>query len=32
MSAGLDVAIVRVLVVRSGNVDGVRAVMRAALA
>jgi alkanesulfonate monooxygenase SsuD/methylene tetrahydromethanopterin reductase-like flavin-dependent oxidoreductase (luciferase family) len=31
LSAGLDVAIVRVLVVRSGNVDGVRAVMRASL-
>jgi alkanesulfonate monooxygenase SsuD/methylene tetrahydromethanopterin reductase-like flavin-dependent oxidoreductase (luciferase family) len=31
LSQGLDVAIVRVLVVRSGNVDGVRAVMRAAL-
>jgi len=32
LSQGLDVAIVRVLVARSGNVDGVRAVMRAALA
>jgi len=32
LSHGLDVGIVRVLVVRSGNVDGVRAVMRAALA
>ena len=32
LSQGLDVAIVRVLVSRSGNVDGVRAVMRAALA
>jgi alkanesulfonate monooxygenase SsuD/methylene tetrahydromethanopterin reductase-like flavin-dependent oxidoreductase (luciferase family) len=31
LSQGLDVAIVRVLVARSGNVDGVRAVMRAAL-
>jgi len=31
LSQGLDVAIVRVLVVRSGNVDGVRATMRAAL-
>jgi alkanesulfonate monooxygenase SsuD/methylene tetrahydromethanopterin reductase-like flavin-dependent oxidoreductase (luciferase family) len=32
LSRGLDVAIVRVLVVRSGSVDGVRAVMRAAIA
>ena len=31
LSQGLDTAIVRVLVVRSGNVDGVRATMRAAL-
>lgn len=31
LSQGLDTAIVRVLVVRSGNVDGVRAVMRGAL-
>jgi alkanesulfonate monooxygenase SsuD/methylene tetrahydromethanopterin reductase-like flavin-dependent oxidoreductase (luciferase family) len=31
LSQGLDVAIVRVLVVRSGNVDAVRAAMRAAL-
>ena len=31
LSRGLDVAIVRVLVVRSGSVDGVRAVMRAAV-
>jgi alkanesulfonate monooxygenase SsuD/methylene tetrahydromethanopterin reductase-like flavin-dependent oxidoreductase (luciferase family) len=31
LSQGLDVAIVRVLVVRAGNVDGVRATMRAAL-
>lgn len=31
LSQGLDVAIVRVLVVRSGNVDGVRATMRGAL-
>jgi alkanesulfonate monooxygenase SsuD/methylene tetrahydromethanopterin reductase-like flavin-dependent oxidoreductase (luciferase family) len=31
LSRGLDVAIVRVLVVRSGSVDGVRGVMRAAL-
>jgi alkanesulfonate monooxygenase SsuD/methylene tetrahydromethanopterin reductase-like flavin-dependent oxidoreductase (luciferase family) len=32
LSAGLDVAIVRVLVARPGNVEGVRAAMRAALA
>jgi len=32
LSAGLDVAIVRVLVARPGNTDGVRATMRAALA
>ena len=31
LSEGLDVAIVRVLVVRSGNVDAVRATMRAAI-
>jgi hypothetical protein len=31
LSHGLDVAIVRVLVARSGNMDGVRATMRAAL-
>lgn len=31
LSAGLDVAIVRVLVARRGNVEGVRATMRAAL-
>jgi len=31
LSVGLDVAIVRVLVVRSGSVNGVRVVMRAAL-
>jgi alkanesulfonate monooxygenase SsuD/methylene tetrahydromethanopterin reductase-like flavin-dependent oxidoreductase (luciferase family) len=31
LSAGLDVAIVRVLVTRQGNVEGVRATMRAAL-
>ena len=31
LGQGLDVAIVRVLVVRSGSVDGVRAVMRAAV-
>lgn len=31
LSAGLDVAIVRVLVARPGNVEGVRAAMRAAL-
>ncbi|MGH2492665.1 MAG: hypothetical protein ACRDF9_14300, partial [Candidatus Limnocylindria bacterium] len=32
LSAGLDVAIVRVLVASQGNVEGVRATMRAALA
>lgn len=32
LSRGLDVAIVRVLVARSGNLDAVRATMRAALA
>ena len=32
LSAGLDVAIVRVLVARPGDVEGVRATMRAALA
>lgn len=32
LSVGLDVAIVRVLVARVGNVEGVRATMRAALA
>jgi hypothetical protein len=32
LSAGLDVAIVRVLVTRPGDVQGVRATMRAALA
>ena len=32
LSQGLDVAIVRVLVARQGNVEGVRAAMRAALA
>jgi hypothetical protein len=31
LSGGLDVAIVRVLVARPGNVEGVRATMRAAL-
>lgn len=31
LSEGLDVAIVRVLVVRAGSVDGVRAAMRAAI-
>jgi len=31
LSSGLDVAIVRVLVARQGNVEGVRATMRAAL-
>jgi len=31
LSEGLDVAIVRVLVARSGNIGGVRAVMRAAI-
>jgi alkanesulfonate monooxygenase SsuD/methylene tetrahydromethanopterin reductase-like flavin-dependent oxidoreductase (luciferase family) len=31
LSSGLDVAIVRVLVARPGNVEGVRATMRAAL-
>lgn len=32
LSVGLDVAIVRVLVARAGNVEGVRATMRAAIA
>ena len=32
LSRGLDVAIVRVLVARSGHMDAVRATMRAALA
>ena len=32
LSQGLDVAIVRVLVARSGNMEAVRATMRAALA
>lgn len=32
LAVGLDVAIVRVLVARTGNVEGVRATMRAALA